>query len=57
MSRQPVLDVGEVSMDAPYDANMFSIINKLNCCIVDTNGRYCFLVINKKFLAMGGECH
>ena len=57
MGSNSILYVGEVAMNAPDDANMFSITDKLNIGIVDDDRGYCFLVINKELLAGGRKYH
>ena len=52
-----VLYVRKIAMNAPDDADMFGVADKLNVDIVDDNRRYYFLLVNKELLAGGRKNH
>ena len=57
MSCKAALYVGKVTNDASDDTNMFSVIDKFDRDIIDSNGRDCFLVIDLGFVVGCSKYH
>ena len=57
MSCKTALNVRKITVDASNDTNMFSVLDKIDGDIIDSDGRDCFLIIDLSSVVGGSKYH